>query len=433
MPILAAARRWFRLDRHAVRPSLPPQIQAILQNGLLDRTFQEALAPQFLFVAGADSQPWTGSLGDTKVMTRKGLLAPVTTPTTGSDPGVSSYGVEQWPVTMDQYGNSMDTNMLGSSMALASKYLADIATLGINAGQSINQVCRNKLFNAYAGGRTWATAATTTSALLVVQSAAGFGAVLVNGVPTPVSGANPLNITIAGAANTVIGVNTSTNTLTLGTAATVAVGAAVVSANAPVSIRAVGTNTAYDLTASNTVTFQMFRSAVARLRSMNVPTDGGYYPAHIDAVTEAQLFSDPDFKQALQGRIDSPVFRDLSIGRFGGIDWVRNIETPTVQGGSGGGVTVHRPIVMGAGALVAAPYEDTGSLLAGTGVEDVPEIAMIDVAPRVQVARIIRPPQDRYQQILSSTWSYVGDFGIPSDSLTGDAALYKRAVVLEHA
>jgi hypothetical protein len=431
--MLAAARPWFRLDRHAVRPTLPPQIQAILQNGLLDRTFQEALAPQFLFVAGADSQPWMGSLGDTKIMTRKGLLTPVTTPTTGSDPGVSSYGVEQWSVSMDQYGNSLDTNMLGSSMALASKYLADIATLGVNAGQSINQVCRNKLYNAYMGGRTWATAATTTSASLVVQSAAGFGAVLVNGVPTPVSGANALNITIAGVANTVIGVNTSTNTLTLGTAATVAAGAAVVSTNAPVSIRAVGTNTAYDLTASNTVTFQMFRSAVARLRSMNVPTDGGYFTAHIDAVTEAQLFSDPDFKQALQGRIDSPVFRDLSIGRFGGLDWVRNIETPTVQGGSSGGVTVHRPIVMGAGALVAAPYEDTGSLLAGTGVEDVPEIAMIDVAPRVQVARIIRPPQDRYQQILSSTWSYVGDFGVPSDSLTGDAALYKRAVVLEHA
>ncbi|MGE7432764.1 hypothetical protein [Kitasatospora sp. NPDC001175] len=424
---------WFRLDRHAVRPILPAAIQAIMQNGLLDRTFQEALRPEFLFPALADSHPWQGGLGDTTTFTRKGLLAPATTPITGSDPSASTYSVEQWSVTMDQYGNSMDTNMLTSSMTLASKYLADVATLGINAGQSINQVCRNKLYAAYAGGRTWATSGTSASTSLVVQSVSGFSTVLVNGVPTPVSGANPLNVTIGGNANTVTGVNTSTLTLTLGTAATVAAGAAVVSSTAPVSIRATGANSAYDLTSANLATFQMFRSAVARLRKMNVPTLGGYYVAHIDADTEAELFSDPDFKQALQGRIDSPVFRDLSIGRFGGIDWVRNLETPTVQGGSSGNLTVHRPIVLGATALTAAPFENMGNLLSGTGVEDVPDIAMVDAAPGVQVARIVRPPQDRLQQVLSTTWSYVGDFGVPSDSLTGDSALYKRAVIVEHA
>jgi hypothetical protein len=51
----------------------------------------------------------------------------------------------------------------------------------------------------------------------------------------------------------------------------------------------------------------------------------------------------------------------------------------------------------------------------------------------VDVARIVRPPQDRLQQNLSTSWSWVGDYGVPSDSTTGDAALYKRAVVLEHA
>ncbi|MEV7599870.1 hypothetical protein AB0O91_21050 [Kitasatospora sp. NPDC089797] len=424
---------WFDLGRHGVRPTLPPAIQAIMQNGILDRVFQEALKPEFLFPGIADSEPWQGGLGDSKTFTRKGLLTPVTTPTTGSDPAPATYSIEQWSVVMDQYSNSVDTNMLVSSMSLASKFLGDLATLGVNAGQSINQICRGKLFAAYAGGRSWATAATTNSASLTVQSANGFAYVLANGVPAPVSGANPLNVTIGGAANTVIGVNTGAGTLTLGTAATVAAGAAVIAANAPVSIRATGTNSAYDLTSSNLATFQMFRAAVTRLRKMNVPTVDGYYVAHIDPDTEAQLFSDPDFKQALQGRVDSPVFRNLSIGRFGGIDWIRNIETPTVQGGSSGSLTVHRPIVMGAGALVSCPMEGTANLLSGTGVEDVPEIAMIDVAPNVQVARIIRPPQDRLQQVLSSTWSYVGDFGIPSDAMTGDAAAFKRAVVLEHA
>jgi len=428
------ARPWFRLDRHAgVRAALPSGIQAMLQNGMLDRVFRDALVPNFLFPQIADSEPWMGGLGDTKTFTRKGLLAPVTTPVTGSDPSAATYTLEQWSVTMDQYANSMDTNMLGSAMALASKFLADVENLGVNAGQTINQVARNKLFKAYAGGRTWVTTAGSSDTSMIVNSTDGFETVLVNGVPTPVSGSNPLNVTIAGVANTVTGVNTGTKTLTLGTARADVAGDYVVAANAPVSVRATG-NSAYDLSSSNTVTFANFRAAVARLRKMAVPTVGGYYVAHIDPDTEAQLFADSDFKQALQGRVDSPIYRDLSIGRFAGIDWVRNLEAPTISnGGSAGTLTVHRPIVLGANALMSAPFEGTNNLLAGTGVEDVPEIRTIQAAPAVDVTLLVRPAQDRLQQVISSTWSWVGDFGVPSDAGTGDAALYKRGVVIEHA
>lgn len=431
-PTPTAARPWFDLARHAVRPQLPAALQAIMQNGLLERTFKEALVPSFLFPQIADVEPWQGGLGDTKTMTRNGLLAPSTTPITGSDTSAATYAVEQWSVTMDQYGLAVDTNLLVSAMTLASKFLNDVARLGINAGQSINQIARTKLYGAYAGGRTWCTTAGASDTSIIVQSVAGFTTVMVNGVPTPVSGANPLAVTIAGVANTVTGVNAGTNTLTLGTARADVAGDAVLAANAPVTIRPTG-NTAYDLTGSNVVTFAHFRSAVTRLRKMNVPTEGGYYTAHIDPDTEGQLFGDSDFKQALQGRVDSPIYRDLSIGRFAGIDWVRNTEAPTVQGGSSGNVVVHRPIVLGASALTAAPFDGTGNLLGGTGVEDSPDIRMVEVAPGVSVALIVRPPQDRLQQNISTSWSWVGDYGVPSDSLTGDAALYKRGVVIEHA
>ncbi|MBB4985029.1 hypothetical protein [Streptomyces nymphaeiformis] len=433
MNALTAARPWFKLGRHDVRSTVPAAIRAMMQNGLLDRVFQEALRPEFIFPAIADAEPWQGGLGDTKTFTRKGLLAPATTAITGSDTSAATYGVEQWSVTMDQYGQAIDTNMLTSSMALASKFLADVQTLGINAGQSLNQIARNKLYAAYAGGRTWGTTTAASDTSMIVNSVAGFTHVLVNGVPTAVSASTPLNVTIEGVANTVTGVNTGTNTLTLGTARADTAGDYVVAANAPTTVRPTG-DTAFDLTGANVATFAMFRSAVTRLRKMNVPTVNGYYVAHIDPDTEAQLFSDSDFKQALQGRVDSPIYTDLSIGRFGGIDWVRNNECPTIAGGSTGTVTVHRPIVLGAGALVAAPFEGIGDLLAGTGVEDVPDIAMVEAAPGVQVARIVRPPQDRLQQILSTSWSWVGDYGVPSDSLANsDAALFKRAVVLEHA
>src|SRR5215470_6919846 len=113
----STAPTWFNIARHAgVRGTLPAQIQAMMQNGLLDRVFRDALVPEFLFPQIADAEPWQGGLGDTKTFTRKGLLAPATTPVTGADPSAATYGIEQWSVTMDQYANSMDTSMLSNAM-----------------------------------------------------------------------------------------------------------------------------------------------------------------------------------------------------------------------------------------------------------------------------------------------------------------------------
>jgi N4-gp56 family major capsid protein len=434
--LTARPRAWFKLDRHDVRSNVPALIRNMMQNGLLDRVFQDALKPEFIFPAIADTEPWASNMGDTKTFTRKGLLAPVTTAITGSDTSAATYGLEQWSVTMDQYGQAVDTNMLYSAMALQSKYLADVQTLGINAGQSINRIARNKLYKAYAGGRTWVRTGATTDTSMQVNSVDGFTHVLVDGVPTPVSASNPLTVSIEGVANTVTGVDTSTRTLTLGTTRVDVQGDYVVAANAPYSIRGgTGNDSAFDLGAGDKATFALFRAAVTRLRKMNVPTIGGYYVAHIDPDTESQLFDDSDFKQALQGRVDSPIYRDLSIGRFGGIDWVRNNEAPVIASGTEGtSVEVHRPIVLGGGALVAAPFENMGQLLTGSGVEEVPEIRMISPAPGVEVALIVRPPTDRLQQTLSTSWSWVGDYGVPSDSLVNnDAALFKRAVVVEHS
>ncbi|WP_326828683.1 hypothetical protein OIE13_22345 [Streptosporangium sp. NBC_01810] len=434
--LTARPRAWFDLGRHDVRSNVPALIRAMLQNGILDRVFLDALKPEFIFPAIADSEPWTSGMGDTKTFTRKGLLAPATTAITGSDTSAATYGIEQWSVTMDQYGQAVDTNMLYSAMALQSKYIADVQTLGINAGQSINQIARNKLYAAYAGGRTWCRTAATTDTSMQVQSTNGFTHVLVNGVPTPVSASNPLTVSIEGVANTVTGVDTSTRTLTLGTTRVDVQGDYVVAANAPFSVRGgTGNDSAFDLGTGDKATFALFRAAVTRLRKMNVPTLGGYYVAHIDPDTESQLFDDSEFKAALQGRVDSPIYTDLSIGRFGGIDWVRNNECPTVASGTDGtSVEVHRPIVLGGGALIAAPFENMGNMLGGTGVEDVPDITMVSPVPGVDVALIVRPPTDRLQQTLSTSWSWVGDYGVPSDSLANnDAALFKRGVVIEHS
>lgn len=407
--------------------AFPASLQAIIQNGILDRAFQEALVPQFLYGTLATDRPFNANLGETVTFTRAGLLNPVETPLApGADPTPQEYTIEQYSMTMSQYGNAMDTNMLTSATALASKFLENNQKLGINAGQSLNRIARNRLYLAYTAGNTRAVgAAGTAASALTVADVNGFDYVLVNGVRTPVSNANPLNITLNGAANTVTAVDTANKVLTLGTAVTWADGDPVVATNAPKILRPNAKSTNLKLASTDTANLAIFLDAVAYLRGNNVPTLNGAYVAHIDATTERQLFADADFKQAYQGRGDSPVWGDLSLGRFAGIDWVRNTESPTTGGASG--LTVRRPIVAGADALVKGPFEKMGELLAETNVTS-GIISMVN-----GVAMIQRPPQDRLQQVISSAWSWVGDFAVPSDSTaTTSPATFKRAVVVEH-
>jgi hypothetical protein len=58
---------------------------------------------------------------------------------------------------------------------------------------------------------------------------------------------------------------------------------------------------------------------------------------------------------------------------------------------------------------------------------------MVNVASGADVVLIVKPPADNVQQKIRTTWSWTGDFGVPSDQTSGDSATYKRGIVLEHA
>lgn len=440
MNITLARRSWFDLGRHDLRTQVAAAIRAIIQNGLVEATFRGALTPDFLFPLIADREPVSAGVGDTITKTRRGLLTPTTTGLGGNtDPSPSTYAIEQFSLVIDQYGGAVDTNLLQSAIAAQKKYLEDVAALGTQAAQSLNRIARARLYAAYGGGVTFVPTGGGSSTTLVVDDANGFDKVLVNGVPTTVSATNPLSITINGVANTVVGCNLGTNTLTLGTTVATTTGWVVAAANAPYFVRPNSRTSQYSLVSGDVATMASFRAAVTRLRQMSVPTVDGYYVAHIDAVTEGQLFADADFKQALQGRVDSPVFTDMSIGRFSGIDWVRNVEAPaTTKTLGAGSLTVRRSLVCGAGGLIGGEFADEANLLdqvsegAGTETAAQSNISLVEAGDTgFQVAMIVREPQDRLQQVVGTAWSWVGDFCVPSDSTTGDAALYKRGVVVE--
>lgn len=425
-------KSWIDPGRHDIRSLVPEAIRPVVQNGMLEALFRDALRPELLFAQASGREPIPGRTGDTITKTRTGLMTPTTAPLAGSDAAAGTYGLEQWSVTLDRYGKAVDTNMDGDIVAIASLYARDVQTLGIHAGQSLNRIARNRLYSAYAGGRTFTTGADTAETALIVSDVTGFDTVNVNGIPTTVSATHPLAITIDGAAASVVAVDAATKTLTLAVAKTWSAGDAVVAANAPYQVLPGTTGSLYDIATTDIATFAKFMAAVTRMRSQNVPTINGAYLAHIDPETEGQLFADADFKNALRGRVDSPQLQDLSIGRFAGIDWIRNNEAPVVAGGAAGATRVHQSIVMGADAIMASPaswlgtnrqpIESAGAPIAASMVEA--------TGSNVAVELVVRPPQDRLQLTVSTAWSWVGDFGVPSDTVSGDSARFKRAVVV---
>jgi len=480
------------------RESLPASLQAILQNGLLDHVFEDALVASFLYDTLADVRPWAGGLGSTSIMTRGGLLTPNTVPITGNDAAVSGYGFEQYQLQMNQYGGSIDTNMATSAMALASKFLEDNTKLGIMAAQSLDLVAQASLYGAYSGGNTYTTGAQSTT-YTPVADLTGFGQTLVadsttntnaaegnQGVAVPslvqVSASNPgyfLNgvqgiwsytgwqqLGAAGtqgtATNPAGAGNLSGCVAVSGVLGAMAAGQSIVtclpactgvyggnnvvattySPLAPYIVRPNAKTSQWGLQSTDVATLATFRNAVTRLKSQHVPQLKGAYTAHVTPQTVAELFLDTEFQSAYRGgaATTSPVYPDnvvgsniggdaTFLGRLAGIDWIENTVTPVVYNPAAGFQgAIYRNIVVGADALIKGPFQDQAGLLASMTSGSTVEIKELG-----GVVRILRAPLDRLGQVLSSTWSWIGGYTTGSDILTGDNAVYKRAVIVEHA
>ena len=480
------------------RESLPASLQAILQNGLLDHVFEDALVASFLYDTLADVRPWPGGLGSTSIMTRGGLLTPNTVPITGNDAAVSGYGFEQYQLQMNQYGGSIDTNMATSAMALASKFLEDNTKLGIMAAQSLDLVAQASLYGAYSGGNTYTTGAQSTT-YTPVADLTGFGQTLVadsttntnaaegnQGVAVPslvqVSASNPgyfrngvqgiwsytgwQQLGAAGtqgtATNPAGAGNLSGCVAVSGVLGAMAAGQSIVtclpactgvyggnnvvattySPLAPYIVRPNAKTSQWGLQSTDVATLATFRNAVTRLKSQHVPQLKGAYTAHVTPQTVAELFLDTEFQSAYRGgaATTSPVYPDnvvgsniggdaTFLGRLAGIDWIENTVTPVVYNPAAGFQgAIYRNIVVGADALIKGPFQDQAGLLASMTSGSTVEIKELG-----GVVRILRAPLDRLGQVLSSTWSWIGGYTTGSDILTGDNAVYKRAVIVEHA
>ncbi len=434
--------------------NFPVSLQAIIQQGFLEREFQFALQSRLGYRACADREQFSVGIGETLTKTRAGLKPSVTTPlaaatNTNLDNGLtpSGFNVEQYTITINHYAATTDLNMVTSRVGIGDQFLLNAAINGEQAARSLDELARNALFAAYFGGNTRVrTSLTAAGPAVMVDDIRGFLTVFVNGVQVPVGGANSLAVTVGANAYTLVGaaadaVNVATapsgisGLLTFSGPVSVADGTAGNTATAATGssiVRPNGRGNTAQIAAGDTINMSTLLNAVAQLRLNAVPEIDGAFNCYLDPVSARQLFADNDFRQLFIGATSAnQVFKRGMVNDFLGLRFIPTTEAYVQAHPTIAGAVVRRPIVCGQGALIEGDF-------AGMAAEDVrPGDSIVNVID--DVAMVTREPIDRLQQIIAQSWYWIGGFCTPSDVTTNPStiatatnAAFKRAVMVEH-
>jgi len=440
---------------------LDPSMVAATQDRTLQRVFRDTLYPRNLFRMDAVPELWPTQLGGQQVYTRMGIPRPRTRPLpAGIEPTPDQAGVEQWDAMATRWVGTADTNMASSYVALASVFLRNVHQQGLQAGQSINRTIRDRLYNAASYGNTVIDANASVpgggGATCHVANAWGFTRALQNGRQAAVSATNPVAVIINGlpynvtaAALDVAGDELHGATLTI--TPVIPVGGFV--ARTPILavhrtqlVNAAGALRIDDITAAHQLTLRDIRGVVARMQYDNIPTyEDGSFHVHVDPIAQAQIFGDNEFQRLNQSLPDYVHYRRLAIAYLAGCTFYRNSECPTVatvdedlifghttafELTNPAGINIHRTLITGQGS-VEEKYLDQTHLISAAGIQGkVGEFAVTNAGAQIQLERIriiLRSPQDRAAELVSSTWAFYGDFPIPTDELSRtSAATFKR-------
>lgn len=444
--------------------NMPASLQNAIQQGFLETEFRSGLTSAIGYRNIADRETVSINVGETVTKTRRGLKAPVTTPlspssNTNLDNGLTpgAFTIEQYTLGIDQYADTIDLNIVTSQVGIANQFLANAATNGVQARQSLDRLARNALFSSYLGGQTRVrTTLGAPAATINVDDVRGFEQVLVAGKMVSVSGTNTASVIVGSNTYTLTGVardgsNVSTTfggisgTLTFSSNVSVADGTAanvVFHANAPVLVRPngkwrngsawAGNISQASLAGTDVLTLGVIEDAVAALRN-NTGIQDQMFNLYLDNVSMRQLFSDQDFKLMYQGQYGSPEARKGQVFQLMGVNFVPTTEAPTQTHVTNGALTVRRPILVAQGALVEGDY--AGMSQKATEVSGAnSDVQMVD-----GVAQVTRGPIDRLAQIVAQSWFWIGGFVAPTDATatsqiipTAGSQYLKRAVVIEH-
>ena len=434
--------------------NFPLSLQPIIQQGFLEREFEHALSSRLGYRAIADREPFSVGIGETLTKTRAGLKPSVTTPllpatNTNLDNGLTptSWGVEQYTITINHYASTSDLNMVTSRVGIEGQFLLNAYTNGEQAARSLDELARNALFAPYFGGNTRVrTTLAAAGPAVAVDDIRGFQTVFVNGVQTAIANSAGLTVTVGANPYTLVGASADTTNVSttpggisgvLTFSASISTtdataGNAAQSATASVIIRPNARTTTAALAATDTLSMANLLDAVAKLRMNAVPDLEGVYNCYLDPVSARQLFADQDFQRLFQGATSAnQVFKRGMINDFLGLRFIPTTEAYVQAHPTLPGAVIRRPIICGKGALIEGDF-------AGMAADDVAPrdsiVAMVD-----GIAMVTREPIDRLQQIIAQSWYWIGGFCAPSDTTTNPTviptatnAAYKRAIMIEH-
>lgn len=433
----------------------PAALRPIIQQNFLEREFMDGLKSKLAFRAIVDKEDFTIGIGESITKTRTGLKAPIETPSTPSantnlDNGMtpSGWSVEQFSLTINQYNDTIDLNMVTSLVGIASQFLKNAKVNGTQAAQSLDRLARNKLYAAYLGGNTRVTIALgAPAATIAVDDIRGFQTVIKDGGQVPVSAAATMlcivgagTYTLQTATPDVANISTApggiSGTLLFTGNVSVADGALnlqVQSSVAPLVIRPNGRLTTADLIkGTDLLTYNDLLTAVANLRDNNVPGVGGsdVFNAYLDNTHLLQLFADQQFQYLFRGQNKANEQKMAEVEQLLGIRFMPTTEAP--QQNLAGVGAVKRAIVCGQGALIEGDYAATGY---SNVINESSLTQLVD-----GVCMVTREPLDRLQQIIAQSWYWIGGFAVPTDITantniipTATNSYFKRAVVIETA
>lgn len=446
--------------------NLPATLQSIIQEGYLQREWEDVLRALVGFRSIADKEIFPVGIGETITKTRPGLVAPNLTPlapaansdiTGGITP--NNYAVEQFTLTVNNYAFAQfELNIVTSKVAIQEQFLLNAKQLGYSAMLGLDQLAQQTLFNAYMGGNTRVTTTLSAAGTAIhVDDIRGFRTVFNSaGVPTAVSSTYPMNVTVGSDVYSLVGTvadgsNVSTapggisGTLTFASDVTIADGTAgnsVISATGASIVRpSENSDPAAGVSNTSLITTSLYNSGrlslsnliqgVATLRANAVPTDeDGYYVCFADPFHFAGLYGDPAFQQFFRGRPDGMEYRRGLINDVMGLKVFETNVNP-IQPSLGQG-PIHRSILCGQGALIESDYTASGY----AGVELGGEEDLIEIFDGV--AHVVREPLDPLKQVVTQTCAYLGGFVCGTDMTanpttipTANNAFYKRAVIFE--
>jgi len=455
---------------------IPPLANVLVQRGFLERKIQDALEPLLGFDKLAEIDPIEARVGESKTLTRRALLPPVTSdvvPTAtvytdlnnGITPQQLSY--EQYTTTIAKRRGMMTLDLELDEAKIVSEFVSNWEALAGQAAQSRDSRAAQYLYSAADSGNTFALGAGTVATgnmTVHVDNINGFDTAYTAalaaggspGVPQPTSPANPLAASIisqqAGASfNTsitvlVVGVtpdatNTSTGAgsgtaydrsgnvilqLPAGSAATLAMSAGdvLVASDGSAVIRPNGKLSRAQLTGTDLGTLSILTRAKAKLKLRGVPKmPNGLYACMIDSALWADLEQDLGFRTATQGQWGQvgSFFTNGQTNRALEMEFVETNYNPVFSIPGQSNVVARHALVCGMGCIVKSPslgFERAAKRASGADLDDEGSIGpagATDIRLVDGVKMVTRQPLDPEATVVTQTWSWQMGHAVATD------------------